>query len=155
MDGHLGKPLNRAQLHAAVARWTAEPGFERADPGRRDAAALSFDEAAYAQLGTYLGPARLDDVLGRLAASLPQRFSPSSADAAEDLRRWKADAHVVLSVAGMAGLAGLAARCRALDAAAPGSDGYGACLADVRAARDAAVERLAALRRDLGSVAPR
>ncbi|RYC33149.1 PAS domain S-box protein [Lichenibacterium minor] len=141
MDGHLGKPLNRAQLHAAVARWTAGSG---AGP-----AALPFDEAAYAQLGTYLGPARLDDVLSRLAASLPQRFSPGSVAIPDDLRRWKADAHVVLSVAGMAGLSDLAARSRALEAAVPGSDGYATCLEAVRAARDAAVERVADLRRDL------
>ncbi len=154
MDGHLGKPLNRGLLHAAVARWTAEAAPGSAEPGRRDPAAPSpdeaaFDGAAYAQLGTYLGPARLDDVLARLAASLPQRFSPGSSAAAEDLRRWKADAHVVLSVAGMVGFADLAGRCRALEAAPPGSDDYAAALAAVRAARDAAVERVAELRRRL------
>ncbi|WP_237480873.1 PAS domain-containing hybrid sensor histidine kinase/response regulator [Lichenibacterium dinghuense] len=148
MDGHLGKPLNRAQLHAAVARWTAG-GARPAEPAPDDRAELPFDEAAYAQLGTYLGPARLDDVLARLVASLPQRFSGSSATAPEDVRRWKADAHVVLSVAGMAGLAELAARCRALEAAMPGSEGYAQGLAAVRLARDAAVQRVIALRRDL------
>ena len=56
---------------------------------------------------------------------------------------------MVLSVAGMAGFAELAGRCRALEAAPPGREGYAACLAAVRAARDAAVERLAELRRDL------
>ncbi len=151
MDGHLGKPLNRAQLHAAVARWTAGAVPGPAEPGVRGATALPFDEVAYAQLGTYLGPARLDDVLSRLVASLPQRFSPSASIVPEDTRRWKADAHVVLSVAGMVGLADLVGRCRALDAAPPGSDGYAACLAAVCVARDAAVERIAELRRDLAA----
>ena len=151
MDGHLGKPLNRARLHAVVARWTAGGAPIRAEPGPRSVAVPGFDHVAYGQLGTYLGPARLDDVLARLAASLPQRFSPGSTAAPEDLRRWKADAHVVLSVAGMAGFADLAGRCRALEAAAPGGDGYAACLTDVRAARDSAVQRLAELRRDLAA----
>ncbi len=147
MDGHLPKPLNRAQLHAVVSRWTFE--ITPDDPGARGTPMLPFDEAAFAQLGTYLGPARLDDVLARLAASLPQRFSPGSVAVPEDVRRWKSDAHIVLSVAGMAGLADLAARCRALEAASPGSKDYAACLASVRAARDVALERVAELRRDL------
>ena len=147
MDGHLPKPLNRGQLHAVVARWLSES--RPAAPGPRGTSVLPFDEAAYAQLGTYLGPARLDDVLARLAASLPQRFSPGSVAMPDDVRRWKADAHVVLSVAGMTGLADLAGRCRALEAASPGSEDYAACLAAVRAARDVAAERVAELRRDL------
>ena len=152
MDGHLGKPLNRAQLYATVERWTHPlhpSGFATAaQAARAEGPASSFDAKAHGQLEAYLGAARLDDVLARFAASLPQRFSPGPGTS-EDLRRWKADAHVVLSVAGMAGFTDLAQRCRALEAAQPGSDAHVVALGAVREAREATLERIVALRAEL------
>ena len=155
MDDHIGKPLNRAQLYAAVKRWTgsSSPGSD-VDPaaaslgGRSQKGPAAFDDAAYAQLKTYLGPERLDDVLMRFAASLPTRFLIAEATP-DALRSLSADAHVVLSVAGMTGFAELARACRSLEAAPAGSELGASCLASVRAARDAAMTKLGALRADL------
>ena len=132
MDGHVGKPLNRVQLHAAVARW--------AGAGRAGAASPGFDQGALDDLALHLGAARLEDVLDRFAASLAHRFEAAPGEAG---LRWRADAHVVLSVAGMAGFTELAARCRALEQAAPGSAEQDLALAAVRRARDAALSHLA------------
>ena len=118
------------------------------DASQEGAATKTFDTEAYDRLLSHIGRAKLDDILSRFEASLPWRFG--TGDGGPDaLRRWTADAHVVLSVAGMAGFADLAARCRALEAAPPGSEDYAACLAAARSARDAAVERIARLRREL------
>ncbi len=156
MDDHVGKPLHRAQLYAAVKRWTdpARPASGGADPaaasigGSTPAGPPAFDEAAYAQLKSYLGPERLDDVLMRFAASLPTRFLIAEATP-DALRSLNADAHVVLSVAGMTGFADLARACRSLEAAPGGSELHASCLAAVRAARDAAMAKLGALRAEL------
>ena len=161
MDGHVGKPLNRAQLYAAIDRVLLDPAratrHGRADrigaldvPPRDLDDAPVFDGATYAQLRDFLGVARLDDMLTRFAESLPQHFEPGI-ETEGRARRWKADAHVVVSVAGMLGFADLARRCRAFEAASHGSDDHAARLAAVRAARDVVLLRLADLRRDLGT----
>ena len=153
MDGHVGKPLNRAQLHAAIDRLLGDQArTTRAEAAATPAAppddAPLFDTATYAQLRDFLGVPRLEDMLTRFAASLPQSFE-AGVETEERARRWKADAHVVVSAAGMLGFAELAQRCRAFEVAAPGSDGHAARLQAVRGARDAAVTRLAELRREL------
>lgn len=152
MDGHIGKPLNRAQLHATVALWAgrdrdADVGTA-AVPVRDGGGAETFDAGVHRELSAHLGPARLDDVLARFAASLPQRFVGDGIGP-DDVRRWKADAHVVLSVAGMTGFVDLVRRCRALETAVPGSEDFASALAGVRQARDATLGRVAELRAGL------
>ena len=153
MDGHLGKPFNPAQLRAALARCLRQFATGRRATDGGASGPTGFDPDAYAQLGAHLGPARLDDVLARLAASLPDRFSPSAATP-DAVRRWAVDAHVVVSAAGMAGFSDLATRCRALEAAPPGTAEHASKLDGVRAARDAAVEHIAVLRSALAAGSP-
>ena len=151
MDDHIGKPLSRIQLQRTVARWIASsPGVPVPVAPAVPVSDLPapFDGSAYLELVAHLGPERLDDVLTRFAVSLAQRFCSGEARGST-MRRWRADAHVVQSVAGMLGLAELAQRCRALEAAAPGSDEQAERLAAVRRARDAAIERIAVLRAEL------
>ena len=158
MDDHVGKPLNRLQLYATVDRWlergaSVVGAFPAVSPDTiEDGAGKTFDTEAYDRLMSYIGRAKLDDILSRFAASLPWRFG--TGDGGPDaLRRWTADAHVVLSVAGMTGFAELAASCRVLQAAAPGSDHHRSSLEAARMARDAAVLALAELRRGLPTAA--
>lgn len=112
--------------------------------------AAEFDARIFAELRFHIGAARLDDVLARFAAALPARFA-AGVPGPDTVRAWTSDAHVVVSVAGMAGLVGLARRCRALEGAVPGSPEFLDCLAAVRAARDDAGSRIAALRRALAA----
>ena len=151
MDDHIGKPLSRIQLQRTVARWIAsspDAPLPVVAPTAAPDPTSPFDGAAYLDLVAHLGPERLDDVLTRFAVSLAQRFAGGEARAAT-VRRWRADAHVVQSVAGMLGLAELAQQCRAFEAAVPGSDEQAERLAAVRRARDAAVHRIASLRTEL------
>ena len=158
MDDHVGKPLNRLQLYATVDRWlergaSVVGAFPAVSPDTiEDGAGKTFDTEAYDPLMSYIGRAKRDGILSRLAASLAWRFG--TGDGGPDaLRRWTADAHVVLSVAGMTGFAELAASCRVLQAAAPGSDHHRSSLEAARTARDAAVLALAELRRGLPTAA--
>jgi PAS domain S-box-containing protein len=151
MDDHIGKPLSRIQLQRTVARWIAagpDAAVPIAPTTRGSDRSSTFDGSAYLDLVAHLGPERLDDVLARFAVSLAQRFLGGEARAST-MRRWRADAHVVQSVAGMLGLAELAQQCRALEAAVPGSDDQAERLAAVRRARDAAIDRIAGLRAEL------
>ncbi len=150
MDDHVGKPLNRLQLYATVDRWLERDASAVDAPGDRsretceDGAGKTFDTEAYDQLLSYIGRAKLDDILSRFEASLPWRFG--TGDGGPDaLRRWTADAHVVLSVAGMTGFGELAAACRVLQAAEPGSEHHRSSLEAARSAREAAVLALADL----------
>ena len=158
MDDHVGKPLNRLQLYATVDRWLARDAsvgdaasLESRDTGE-DEAGKTFDTEAYDRLMSYIGREKLDDILSRFEASLPWRFG--TGDGGPDaLRRWTADAHVVLSVAGMTGFGELAATCRVLQAAEPGSEHHRSSLEAARVARNAALLVLADLRRSLATAA--
>ena len=158
MDDHVGKPLNRLLLYATVDRWLARDASagSAAIPESRDTsqegAGKTFDTEAYDRLMSYIGRAKLDDILSRFEASLPWRFG--AGDGGPDaLRRWTADAHVVLSVAGMTGFGELAAACRVLQASEPGSEHHRSSLETARSARDAVLLALADLRRSLATAA--
>ena len=158
MNDHVGKPLNRVQLYATLDRWLERDAAvvalakDERPEAVENGAGKTFDTEAYDRLLSYIGRAKLDDILSRFEASLPWRFG--TGDGGPDaLRQWTADAHVVLSVAGMTGFAELAACCRVLQAAEPGSDRHRSSLEAVRSARDAAVLALANLRRSLATAA--
>ena len=155
MDDHVAKPLNRSQLHATVTKWlNRAPDVTKAEEA---VSAVfeptgSFDVATFERLSLYMGRVKLDDILSRFEASLPWRFSGGD-EGPEAVRRWMADAHVVLSVAGMTGFSDLAGHCRSLQSAPPGSAVFWASLGAARAARDDAVRTLASLRRTLATAA--
>ena len=158
MDDHVGKPLNRLQLYATVDRWLVRdvPAPDTPTRGFHDSCETgngkTFDPEAYDRLLSYIGRAKLDDILSRFEASLPWRFG--TGDGGPDaLRRWTADAHVVLSVAGMTGFGELASACRVLQAAEHGSEHHRSSLETARSARDAVLLALAGLRRDLVTAA--
>ena len=158
MNDHVGKPLNRLQLYATVDKWLVRDAAAVDGPqGSRDAsqegaATKTFDTEAYDRLLSHIGRAKLDDILSRFEASLPWRFGTGDGGP-EALRRWTADAHVVLSVAGMTGFGELAAACRVLQAAEPGSEHHRSSLEAARSAREAALLALADLRRSLATAA--
>ncbi len=158
MDDHVGKPLRRAQLYATVDRWLLREG-SAVDPDNEEPrenvdhrTGRAFDAEAYDRLLSYIGREKLDDILSRFEASLPWRFGTGDGGP-EALRRWTADAHVVLSVAGMTGFGQLAAACRTLQGAKPGSEHHRSSLEAARAARGATLSALADLRRCLAAAA--
>ena len=157
MNDHVGKPLNRLQLYATLDKWlmrdaAAIDAAQRSRDSSKEGATKTFDTEAYDQLLSHIGRAKLDDILSRFEASLPWRFGTGDGGP-EALRRWTADAHVVLSVAGMTGFGELAAACRVLQAAEPGSEHHRASLEIARSARQAALLALADLRRSLATAA--
>jgi PAS domain S-box-containing protein len=125
MDDHVGKPFRRADLCAAIERWTA--------PGARAAAAAAaqteaapppaegetLDAAVLDGMRSKFGAERVDGLLDMLAGELSQRFRLSVTDRQEIAH----DAHAMVSAAGMLGFGGLSELCRELEAAAnSGSD---------------------------------
>ena len=109
MDDHVGKPINRADLRATLARWLMARTSEKAEPPQQDL----FDQGTFDSIAALLGPSRTRDTLDKFKAELDSRFSLDNLapDRHEAFRR---DAHVITSVAGLVGFTHLAQRCAEL-----------------------------------------
>ncbi len=111
MDDHVGKPINRAELRATLARWlvagraTAETPAPETTP--------TFDQATFDDIADLLGPAKTVDTIGKFLREIEARLSADglAAGAREPFQR---DAHVVTSIAGMLGFVDLAQTCAAV-----------------------------------------
>uniref|UniRef100_E6VIU0 histidine kinase n=1 Tax=Rhodopseudomonas palustris (strain DX-1) TaxID=652103 RepID=E6VIU0_RHOPX len=142
MDGHLGKPINRAELLACVARWAdvgvphvpSEPlapvglGSE-IEPPVRDHEALE-DLRLFASDDDIAGFfAQLRDATARIRAQWPHHIDASQLDQ-ESRTALGAVAHKTVSLAGQLGFMQLAAACRRMERACqPNKDIPGAFVA--------------------------
>ena len=135
MNGHLAKPLRRADLIAAVERLSAKaapaapgaPLVESTSPG-------TLDTEIYAQVMDDLGEEKTRMFLSKLEVQLRTQLSadPGSDDGRA---RLAAEAHKLTSAAGMFGFLALSDCCGRLEAAATGNrDDLVSVLDDTRAA---------------------
>jgi PAS domain S-box-containing protein len=120
MSDHLGKPFRREALLGKVAQWTAGAasvagtlsGLQREGgdhaAGVPDAVPL-FDEAVLAELRHLLGADKSRDLLARFRDDLTTRLADP------DPAGLKADAHALISSAGLLGFRRLSALARALE----------------------------------------
>ena len=110
MDDHVGKPINRAELRATLARWL--DGVKPVDETDCDVAP-TFDQATFDGIADLLGPAKTADTVGKFLREIEGRLSADTlaAGAHEAFQR---DAHVVTSIAGMLGFVDLAQTCAAI-----------------------------------------
>ncbi|MFT4276514.1 MAG: PAS domain S-box protein [Rhodopseudomonas sp.] len=148
MDGHIGKPINRAELLAAVARWGDAGARERpSDPQPAAAApAVVRDPSVLEELRMFASDEDIAGFTGQLREaidSIPPRWPPElgitgeGEDPREALGRL---AHKTVSLAGQLGFSRLAEACRRMEQA---------CLEDV-----SVPEAFDALHRAIGEAVP-
>ena len=106
MDDHVGKPIDRAELKATLARWLGT---------RRNGAVTSepvpvLDDQTFGTIAELLGPATMLSTLQKLVVEMESRFG-SPPEGVEGRERFARDAHVVTSVAGMLGFRNLSRCC--------------------------------------------
>ncbi len=111
MDDHVGKPINRAELRATLARWldAARPVAEATET----AIAPTFDQATFDGIADLLGPAKTTETMGKFLREIEGRLSAETLAAAAH-EAFQRDAHVVTSIAGMLGFVDLAQTCAAI-----------------------------------------
>ena len=108
MDDHIGKPIDRADLRATIARW-----LDRRCASPAKTAHTGFDEGTFGAISGLLGPDKTIDVLRKFRFELETRFEAGLA-APERRDAFRRDAHVVTSVAGMIGFTALAQQCASI-----------------------------------------
>ena len=140
MDDHIGKPIDRRELRAKLARWL-EP---RPDAPLLPMAPTVLDEVTFDTIADLLGPAKTLSTLQKLVVELETRFTPASRGA-EGRERFKRDAHVVTSIAGMIGFADLSRRCSNLLALELGDADFDLAAEAIVASKEAASRRLLTL----------
>ncbi len=140
MDDHVGKPIDRAELDAALARWLA-PAPAGPHP--------VFDERVFDDIAARLGPARTRDALRMFAADLRSRFGARDHGARDhgardhgDGETFGSDVHVVTSMSGILGFTDLSRRCTAIAAHRDGDPGYQTKVLGILRAKTAVLARL-------------
>ena len=134
MDDHVGKPINRTELKATLARWLEPQEEIRASAEQ----APVLDAQTFDTIAALLGPSKMHVTLQKLVVELEKRFVPAS-EGAEGRERFARDAHVVTSVAGMLGFGDLSRCCAGLLALEPDDAvGFAAAAEAVEAAKEAA-----------------
>ena len=110
MDDHVGKPINRAELRATLARW-----LEGVAPwqGAEAEAAPTFDQATFDAIADLLGREKTADTLVKFIREVDKRLSVEALAAGQH-EPFQRDAHVVTSIAGMLGFVDLAQTCAAI-----------------------------------------
>ncbi|WP_156650059.1 CHASE domain-containing protein [Methylobacterium sp. Leaf89] len=143
MDDHVGKPFEREALFATIERWLGAGTSASGVPVERRVPA-SFDRSIYEQIGRYLKPNRLHEVLHLLIAELRTSFQGDAA--MFDARSWlRHRAHSLSSATGMMGFVDLATACHALECCGEdrldreGVEVFGLLLEQVRRLSDDAV----------------
>jgi PAS domain S-box-containing protein len=138
MNDHLGKPFGRDALLAMVERWS-DPEKRPAlppDPPPADPAPAALDRACLDELTQLLGPAKVRELLRRFRTELPDRLRSAASSAL------RADAHAMISTAGLLGFARLSAAARALEQAVDTGGDVAPPLTSLLAARKAAIATL-------------
>ena len=130
MDDHVGKPIDRAELSGAIARWLAPQ-----PPGAHPV----FDRDVFDAISTRLGPVRTHDALRMFALDLRSRLSATDQDAGDT---FLSDAHVVTSMSGILGFTDLSRRCTEIAACPTGEEGYRTKVLGILRAKELALARL-------------
>ncbi|MGF6310915.1 PAS domain S-box-containing protein [Bradyrhizobium sp. i1.8.4] len=117
MNGHVGKPLRRDELLAAVDRAVSQrmsPALAaQPDPGH---SAVVLDAEAFAAVSDLLGNQKVNELLGKLRTRLANQF-PDNPETDEQWAEVAREAHKLTSSAGMLGFTALSGTCAELEAA--------------------------------------
>ena len=118
MDGHVGKPFRRDELLTAVANWLPRADENRQpdrDPTEGEVVQC-LDEVILSDISELLGREKTRALLVQLGAQVSERFGPSLRARIErsDLA---AEAHAMVSAAGLLGFTDLSDVCRKLETA--------------------------------------
>ncbi|HEV2559458.1 MAG TPA: ATP-binding protein [Microvirga sp.] len=145
MNDHIGKPFQRKDLYAMIDRWLPEFMVVETVPAASlaPAATATLDREVYEDLAGLLGPEKLSDHLAKLEARLLASLQTA---AAADMPALAQQAHSLISQAGMLGFTTLSDVCRDLETACIEGAAITDLLARARAARDAALQEIGALR---------
>lgn len=142
MNDHIGKPFHREALLEMVARWTSETrpaGFGRAPEPE---ASPVLDRAALQELAGLIGADKVQDLLRRFRSELSERLGATSTVAL------KADAHAMVSTAGLLGFSTLAAAARVVEQSPHEGEALQPQLSRLHQAKRAALAHLDLLLRD-------
>jgi PAS domain S-box-containing protein len=143
MNDHLGKPFHRDALLAMIERWAdvdasqRDAAMESPDAERADGDLPVLDAACQDELAALIGAGKVADLLIRLRDDLPGRLRSAASGAL------RADAHVMISTAGLLGFAQLSAAAAALEQAVDAEGDLAAPLTRLLAARTAALGAIA------------
>ncbi|KQP52558.1 PAS domain S-box protein [Methylobacterium sp. Leaf108] len=147
MVDHVGKPFRRAELLAAVARWTASEQGTAAGPA-------AVDRATFDELRDLLGGEKLARMLCDLDGVLRTGFllEPTTHQTFADPERDLAGiAHRLISSAGMLGFTPLSETCRAFERASRAGTLTQGDIEEAAEASRLALAAMAGLHRDLGT----
>jgi CheY-like chemotaxis protein len=142
MNDHLGKPFHRDGLLAMVDRWTGDGMAELAsgvDDTLAEPPAPVLDRERHDELMGLIGPEKVLDLVSRLREDLRERLRSAAPDAL------RADAHSMVSTAGLLGFAELSAAARTLEQAIADDGEIAVPLTRLLAARTAALAAMASL----------
>lgn len=152
MNDHLGKPVRRDALLAMVERWAERAeGAEALSPraAERDTREPVLDDACQGELVTLIGRDKVRELLTRLADDLRARFRSAA------LATLRADAHNIVSSAGLLGFAALSAAARKLEQTIEAEGDVAIALSQLLAERARAIEAIAGLSASLAADAGR
>ncbi len=136
MNDHLGKPFRRDELLAMVERWADQAAGTNALSQReveRDTREPVLDHACQSELVTLIGQDKVLELLSRLTEDLHARLRSAA------LATLRADAHSIVSAAGLLGFAALSAAARKLEHAIEAEGDVAVALSQVLAERSAAI----------------
>ena len=142
MNDHVGKPFRRENLQTVVARWTLGVRLDEHETraGSFPVTEPVLDAAMYEEMLAMTGREMMLGLLVRLADDLRSRFGE-----AIGRERLAADAHAMVSGAGLLGFAHLAQVCRDLETACAAHQDLDAILVRLAHARGAALTEIARL----------
>ncbi|MGY2047553.1 PAS domain S-box protein [Methylobacterium sp. JK268] len=142
MDGHVGKPFKRDDLHRAVARWRrGREAVPEADPVSEPI----LDRAILEDVRGLVGTQAAVILLGHLADQINERLGEARL-APGDPERLGRDAHAITAAAGMLGFVALSRACAQLEAACHDGQDLDPAVARVRAARRRTLMEIEGLR---------
>jgi PAS domain S-box-containing protein len=147
MDDHVGKPFKRNDLLAAVERHLTarDAGPAAPPPDEAPPARDVLDRETYDRLADMFGPAEMAGLLNALLALLDESLGEEGALTSRDPGRLAADAHKLVSAAGMLGFLALSQRCTALEQACLSGHGIDEALQAVLAERRTTLTTISAL----------
>ena len=102
MNGHVGKPIDRAQLQDNVQRWLPKADDSGESAARRPS---DFDGATFREFVAAVGAEKARQIACRFWDRLSEVFQSNFAEA-------QREAHGLINVAGVLGFAGLVVTCR-------------------------------------------
>ena len=109
MNGHVGKPIERAKLHENIRRWLPS---EDKDNVRVKSMSFDFDRSIFDTFLRVLGAEKAERIAAKFLKSLTCAFKSTFTET-------QREAHCLINVAGMLGLSGLVRACRRIAEFAP------------------------------------